>query len=49
MGRYMIHYEQNGNYFVLLGIGFDLMAYSMLDLQKQAKQIYNINILTFLN
>lgn len=45
----MIHYEQNGNYFVLLGIGFNLMAFSMLDLQTQAKLLYNIDILTFLN
>lgn len=45
----MIHYEQNGNYFVLLGIGFDLMAYSLPELQKQAKELYNYDILTILN
>ena len=45
----MIHYEQNGNYFVLLGVGFNLMAFSMLELQRQAKLLYNIDILTFLN
>lgn len=45
----MIHYEQNGNYFVLLGVGFNLMAFTMLELQRQAKQIYNLDILTFLN
>lgn len=45
----MIHYEQNGNYFVLLGIGFNLMAYSLNDLIKQAKDIYNLDLLTVLN
>ena len=45
----MIHYEQKGNYFILLGIGFNLMAFSMLELQRQAKQIYNFDILTILN
>lgn len=45
----MIHYEQNGNYFILLGKNFNLICFSMLDLQKQANKIYNINILTFLN
>ena len=45
----MIHYEQNGNYFVLLGVGFNLMAFSIFELQRQAKQIYNLDILTLLN
>ena len=45
----MIHYEQNGNYFVLLGVGFNLMAFTMLELQQQAKRIYNFDILTLLN
>lgn len=45
----MIHYEQNGNYFVLLGVGFNLIAYTLPELKKQAKEIYNYNILTVLN
>lgn len=45
----MIHYEEKGNYFILLGIGFNLMAYTLPELKKQAKELYNINILTFLN
>ena len=45
----MIHYEQNGNYFILLGINFNLYAFSMLELQEQAKQIYNFDVLTLLN
>lgn len=45
----MIHYEQKGNYYVLLGIGFNLMAYSLTDLITQAKEIYGLDLLTVLN
>lgn len=45
----MIHYEQDGSYFVLLGVGFNLIAYSIPELQKQAKELYNYDILTVLN
>lgn len=45
----MIHYNQNGNYYVLLGIGFNLITFTLLDMIKQAKQIYNFDVLTILN
>lgn len=45
----MIHYEQNGNYFVLLGVGFNLICFTMIDLIKQAKEIYNFEVLAVLN
>lgn len=45
----MIHYEQKGNYYVLLGIVFNLMAFSLTDLIKQAKEIYGLDLLTVLN
>ena len=45
----LIHYETKGNYFVLLGLGFNLYAYSLPELITQAKEIYNINLLITLN
>jgi hypothetical protein len=45
----MIHYEKQGNYYVLLGIGYSLYCFSLSELIKQAKDIYNINLLTVLN
>lgn len=45
----MIHYKEDGRYFVLLGVGFNLIAYSLSDLIKQAKDIYDVDILTILN
>lgn len=45
----MIHYNQNGNYYVLLGIGYNLITFTLLDMIKQAKQIYNFDVLTVLN
>ena len=45
----MIHYEQNGNYFILLGINYNLIVYTMTELQKQALSIYGIDIRSLLN
>ena len=45
----LVHYETRGNYFVLLGLGFNLYAYSLPELITQAKEIYNINLLIVLN
>ena len=45
----LIHYETKGNYYVLLGLGFNLYAYSLPELITQAKGIYNINLLIVLN
>ena len=45
----LVHYETKGNYFVLLGAGFNLYAYTLPELITQAKGIYNINLLTTLN
>jgi hypothetical protein len=45
----LVHYETKGNYFVLLGVGFNLYAYSLPELITQSKKIYNINLLTALN
>ena len=45
----LIHYETKGNYFVLLGIGFNLYAYTLPELITQAKEIHSINLLTTLN
>ncbi len=45
----LVHYETNGNYYVLLGLGFNLYAYTLPELITQAKGIYNINLLTTLN
>lgn len=45
----MIHYEQKGDYYVLLGIGYSLYCYSLAELIRQAKEIYNLDLLTVLN
>ena len=45
----LVHYETNGNYYVLLGLGFNLYAYTLPELITQAKEIYNINLLIVLN
>jgi hypothetical protein len=45
----LVHYETKGNYFVLLGLGFNLYAYTLPELITQAKEIYNINLLCALN
>ena len=45
----LVHYETKGNYFVLLGLGFNLYAYTLAELITQAKEIYNINLLIVLN
>jgi hypothetical protein len=45
----MIHYDEIGKYYVLLGVGYSLMTYTMEGLQKQAKELYNLDVLTILN
>ena len=45
----MIYYNEMENYYCLLGQGFDLYAFSLYELINQAKEIYNINLLTQLN
>ena len=45
----LVHYETKGNYFVLMGLGFNLYAHTLPELITQAKEIYNINLLTTLN
>ena len=45
----LIHYETKGNYFVLMGLGFNLYAFTLPELITQAKGIYNINLLIVLN
>ena len=45
----LVHFETKGNYFVLLGVGFNLYAYTLSELITQAKEIYNINLLIVLN
>ena len=45
----LVHYETKGNYFVLLGVGFNLYAYTLPELIAQAKGIYSINLLIVLN
>ena len=45
----LVHYETKGNYFVLLGLGFNLYAYTLPELITQAKEIYNIDLLCLLN
>ena len=44
----LVHYETKGNYFVLLGLGFNLYAYTLPELITQAKknlqyQFINLN------
>ena len=45
----LVHYETKGNYYVLLGLGFNLYAYTLPELITQVKEIYNINLLITLN
>ena len=45
----LVHFETKGNYFVLLGVGFNLYAYTLPELITQAKEVYNINLLIVLN
>jgi len=45
----MIQVFKNGCYFELRGNNFNLFAFSLCELIKQAKQIYNIDLLTVLN
>ena len=45
----LVHYETKGNYFMLLGLDFNLYAYTLSELIAQAKEIYNINLLCALN
>ena len=45
----MIHFDINNSYYVLLGVGFNLHAYTLPDLIKQAKEIYDFDCLTVLN
>ena len=45
----LVHYETKGNYYVLLGLGFNLYAYTLPELITQVKGIYNINLLIVLN
>jgi hypothetical protein len=45
----MIHFDKNNSFFVLIGVGFNLYAYSLPELIKQAKEIHNFNVLTILN
>ncbi len=45
----MIHFDKNNSCYILIGIGFNLHAFTLLDLRKQAKEIYNLDLLTLLN
>ena len=45
----MIHFDTHNSYYVLLGVGFNLFAYTLLDLIIQAKTIYNYDCYTVLN
>ena len=45
----LVHYETKGNYYVLLGLGFNLYAYTLPELIAQAKGIYKIDLLCVLN
>lgn len=45
----MITIYKNGCYFELRGNNFNLFCFSLPELIKQAKQIYNIDLLTILN
>ena len=45
----LVHFETKGSYYVLLGAGFNLYAYSLPELITQAKETYNINLLCILN
>lgn len=45
----MVHYDKINKFYVLLGMGYDLHTFTLQDLVIQAKQLYDINVLTFLN
>lgn len=45
----MITIFNYGNFFELRGNDFNLFCFSLAELIKQAKQIYNIDLLTVLN
>jgi len=45
----MITVYKNGCYFEMRGNNFNLFCFSLPELIKQAKQIYNIDLLTVLN
>ena len=45
----MITIFENGCYFEMRGNAFNLFAFSLAELIKQAKEIYNINLLEYLN
>lgn len=45
----MVYFDNKNSFYVLLGVGFNLYAYSIPDLIKQAKEIHNFNVLTILN
>ena len=45
----LVHFETKGDYYVLLGLGFNLYAYTLPELITQTKEIYNINLLCLLN
>lgn len=49
MGKLMITIYNNGSYFEMRGNNFNLFCFSLVELIKQAKDIYNINLLTILN
>lgn len=45
----MIQVYNNGGFFELRGNDFNLFCFSLVELIEQAKQIYNIDLLTVLN
>jgi hypothetical protein len=45
----MIHFDKNNSYYVLLGVGFNLHAFTLNELREQAKEMYNFDISTVLN
>ena len=45
----MIHFDKHNSYYVLLGVGFNLHAYSLPELREQAKSMYNFDCDTILN
>lgn len=45
----MIHYDKENEFYELIGEGFNLFAYTLPDLIKQAWDIHKINLLETLN
>ena len=45
----MITIYNNGSYFEMRGDNFNLFCFSLPELIRQAKSIYNIDLLTLLN